>query len=142
MALAATGLIDLSRTNQDDRIIESRRPALYQTLRSAGFFTAHHTYRVQLVNILRTGHDFRHGPKRQAAKIQVQSGTYHPLAHLGKLFTDFDDARVEELNLIDADDVGRGIDRGDDVGRQTHRLGLEVQPVVRGNLFNVVTGID
>jgi hypothetical protein len=49
MALAATGFIDLSRSDQYDWIVSSSRLAINQPLRAARLLATYHTNRMKLV---------------------------------------------------------------------------------------------
>ena len=76
---------------------------------------------MDLLDVLRDGHQAGHGPEGLSEEVRVQAGDDHADAPAGEFLDDADDAVIEELGLVDADDLdvrvdlehpGRGLDGG------------------------------
>ena len=62
---------------------------------------------MQLVGVVGVGEQQRHRPEGLAAEIAVEARGQHARAALDEAERDVDDAVVEELHLVDADDERR-----------------------------------
>ena len=107
--MTAAGLVFVGGTDVDDLAA----PA--EALGTVGGIAADHADGEVLGDELSDTHqEARHG-KRDAAEILVEAGHDHPAALIGQLLADGDDLVVEELDLIDADDLGVRIDAAQDI---------------------------
>src|SRR5256885_1201149 len=142
MAGATARFVRLLRPDDDDRIVPVGRNAVDDPLRTRRRLAAHDADRLQLVDALGQREQYRDGPERLATEVQVEARADHAAPARDQSAYDVDDAVVEELDLVDADDARLRSDRARDVGGGPHRKGDELIAVVRPDELHAKTVVD
>ena len=126
-ALAAERLVDVGLAELD------KLRACGETVGVVGELAAFDADGMDLLDILGDGHQERHRAERLAEIVGVKAGDDDAHALVGKCLDDLDDAEVEELGLVDADDLDI-IRDGEHLDRSVDRCGGHTVKVVRHDL--------
>jgi hypothetical protein len=107
MMLTATRFIAFLGADHDDRIIKPCWMAIDETLRSAGWFAADHTDRMQFGHVFGNAKQAGEGAERFSAKIEVKASDDDANITSCQSLDDINDHLIEELDFVDGND-GRG----------------------------------
>src|SRR5690554_7385393 len=100
MAAVAAGLVVLGGPDEDDGIVVVGGRTVNQALRAAGGPAADHTDGIELCDLLRQGHEHRHGAEGHAPEVQIQPGRDHPLAVVDRKSTRLNSSHVRSSSAV------------------------------------------
>src|SRR3954453_949908 len=101
---AAARLVRLVRSDDDDRFVVEGGHAVHDALRSCRRLATEHADSLELVDAFGEREQRRHRAEGLAAEVEVQARADDAPAVGDEPLRDGDDARVEELDLVDPDD--------------------------------------
>ena len=117
VAFAAERLVDVFLTEDDEFLAGGQAVAV------VGEVAAADTDRVDFLDIFRNGHETRYGTERLAEIVGVESGDDDTNAAVGERLADLNEAFIEKLRFIDADDLHVRRDVQHPGGRPDRRTG-------------------
>src|SRR5207247_5108931 len=121
VAGAAASLVRLFRADDDDRVVVERGDAVDDPLRARRRFAADDADRLQLLDALGEREERRHGAERLAAEVLIEARADDTSSVRDERTDDMDDAPIEELDLVDADDARVECNDRGDLFARAHR---------------------
>ena len=98
--------------------------------------------RVQFRHFFRDREQSRHRTKRTTHVILIESRRDHANSFVGELHADIDDARIEKLHFIDADDLHADFDARHEIGARRHRHRFQSALVARNDFIDAETIVE
>jgi hypothetical protein len=126
MMQPASRFIQLGCSHDHDRIIITSGFPVHESLGARGFITADHTDGVELVHAFGAGHQRRHGTKRLAAEISIESGYQHTDAAGCEFIGDLNDFTIKELCFIDSNNSCNRVQSCANLGGSGNRDGIVI----------------
>ena len=135
VALAAEGFVLLGLAEHDLAV------ALDDAVADVGERTAAHADGMDLEDVVGDGEQAGHGAEGFAAEVEVEAGDDDADAAVGEFVADGDDAVVEELGFVDADDFAVAAQQ-EDALRGVDGCGHDAGAFVADDFFFAVTDVD
>ena len=132
--------------DDDERVVDRRGPAADEALRAGRGLAADDADRAQHRDLVRERQELGHRAERAAREVRVEAARDDVAAALAERLGDLDEAVVEELRLLDADEVDVALarerqdpDRGAarDLHRRVARLAAALGVLAGGAVVDV-----
>src|SRR5258708_15101014 len=142
VAASASGLIAVRRPDQYGGVVPGRGSSIYQALRAACFRSAFLADGMELDDVLRQSHQFRHKGKREAPEVLIQTGhdDLNPL--IREPLAERHNALIQKLDLFNSDHFYAGQKRRFDFGRVRDYQRVEKRSVMGPNSSPAAPRVD
>src|SRR5690606_14742879 len=118
VTVPAAGLVGLGPADLDRGPLGGRWVAIDQALVACCELSAYDADGVELVHLLGDREECPHGAKRLSPEVHIRARDNHPNTMIGEVRDHTDNARIEELHLVDSDDLRIRAHTFGDLGRR------------------------
>lgn len=139
---SASGFIALDCADKDDRVIDVSGASIDLTIGVAGGSAALHTDCSQLDDFICRAHESWHGAEGSSPKVLIKASTDDFDSLVSKGHAEFNDAVIEKLNFLDADNFGIFWDGRREFIDPTHGHSFVPNAHVGDHHALVVTAVD